>query len=46
MPEEKDDRMEEDVEGPGKEEEAEGTRETPIEVMAEVLAPREVPKPV
>ena len=32
--------MEEEVE------DAEGTRETPIEVVAEVVAPREVHKPV
>ena len=40
MPEEKEDAMEEDVE------DAAGTRETPIEVVAEVVAPREVPNPV
>ena len=40
VPEEKYDDMDEDVE------EEDGTRETPIEVTAEVVAPREVPKPV
>ena len=40
VPEEKEDAMEEDVE------DAAGTRETPIEVAAEVVAPLEVPKPV
>ena len=40
VPEEKDDEMEEDAE------DAMGTRETPIEVAAEVVAPQEVPKPV
>ena len=44
--EEKDDDMEEDEEEPEKGEEAEGNRETPIEVTAEVVAPREEPKPV
>ena len=39
MPEEKEDAMEEDVE------DAAGTRETPIEVVAEAAAPLEVPKP-
>ena len=46
MPEKNDVDMEEDEEEPGEEEEAEGTRETPIEGVAEVVAPREVPKPV
>ena len=39
VPEEEDDAMEEDAE------EATGTRETPIEVAAEVVVPQEVPKP-
>ena len=38
--------MEEDVEEYKNGKETEGTRETPIEVVAEVVAPREVPKPV
>ena len=40
------DDMEEDVEEYKNGKETEGTRETPIEVVAEVVAPREVPKPV
>ena len=40
VPEEKDDAMEEDAE------DAMGTRETPIEVVAEVEVPEETPKPV
>ena len=40
VPEEKDDAMEEDAEY------AKGTRETPIEVAAEVVVSREAPKPV
>ena len=46
VPEKKDDDMEEDEEEPEVGEEVAGTRDTPIEVVAEVLAPREVPKPV
>ena len=38
--------MEEYLEEPDEEEEVEGTRETPIEVVDEVVSPREVPKPV
>ena len=43
VPEKKDDDMEEDEEEPEVKEEADGTRETPIEVVDEVVAPREVP---
>ena len=46
MPEENKDEMEEDEEEPEEEEEAGGTREAPIEVVAEVVATREVPKRV
>ena len=38
--------MDEDDEEPDEEEETNGTQETPIEVVAEVVVPREVPKPV
>ena len=40
VPEEKDDAMEEDAE------DAAGTRENPVEVVAEVVVSREAPKPV
>ena len=46
VPEEKEDVMEEDVEEYEKGKETEGTREIPIVVVAEVVATREVPKPV
>ena len=46
VPEEEDDDMDEDEEEPEAGEEVAGTRDTPIEVVAEVVAPREVPKPV
>ena len=46
VPEEEDDDMYEDEEEPETGEKVAGTRYTPIELVVEVVAPREVPKPV
>ena len=46
VPEEEDDDMDEDEEEPEAGEEVAGTRDTPIDVVAEVVAPLEVPMPV
>ena len=46
MPEEEDDDMDEDEEEPEPGAEVAGTRDTPIDVVAEVGASREVPNPV
>ena len=46
LPEEEDDDIDEYEEEPEAGEEVAGTGDTPIEVVAEVVAPREVPKPV